>query len=91
MNTQIEEAIKRIQHMESLFDALKQAWNENPAALHTDTLRKEQLATLIHYYENGLWLADYALDEQGLLPKTVKRGVLSQDALYDFLTNLQKN
>ena len=40
---------------------------------------------LARYLDSGLWLKDYQLDELGLLPKDLKRGVLSQDGLYDLL------
>ena len=31
------------------------------------------------------WRADYEADERGEIPPRVKRGVLSQDGLYDLL------
>ena len=46
------------------------------------------LGELVRYYESGQWLRDYELDEQGLLPPNLKRGVLSQDGVYDLLENL---
>ena len=45
---------------------------------------------LIRYYENGQWRADYQLDEEGGLPTGLKRGVLSQDGLYDLLSGLER-
>ena len=45
----------------------------------------KQLKELLDYYENGQWLLDYELDEQGLLPGQLKRGILSQDGLYNLL------
>lgn len=36
-------------------------------------------------YESGEWREDYEADERGELPPNMKRGVLSQDALYDLL------
>jgi hypothetical protein len=48
------------------------------------------LHTLIDYYEHGQWLADYTLDEQGLLSPTLKRGVLSQDGVYNLLEELNR-
>ena len=81
----MEETIARIVRMEGIFDTLRGAGEdqirENP------TLQK-QLAELVSYYENGRWLRDYELDEQGLLPPALKRGVLAQDAVYDFLDGL---
>ena len=37
-------------------------------------------------YLDGDWKADYAADEQGLIPKCMKRGVLSEDGLYNLVT-----
>ena len=44
---------------------------------------REDLATLAQYQESKLWQEDYEADERGELPKDLKRGVLSQDALDD--------
>ncbi len=60
------------------------AREEDPSAPVPEALRAD-LAALRDYYEGPLWRADYAADEAGLLPKTLRRGVLSQDALYDLL------
>lgn len=72
----IHEAIDRIRYMEHCFDEVL----ENPDG------SPELVIILSNYLESGQWLRDYELDEQGLLPKDLKRGVLSQDALYGFLT-----
>ena len=88
MNITLKESIERIQHMEQLFDQLQQAFANDPASIQNDTACKENLSILLQYYENGSWLQDYELDEQGLLPASLKRGVLSQDSVYDFLTGL---
>ena len=63
--------IQRIEYMESLYDL----------ALATGQVPRE----LREYYENGQWLRDYEADERGELPVTLKRGVLSQDGLWDLL------
>ena len=72
----LEEAIRRIQRMEEIFDAV-QADHDHPS-----------LGELVRYYEGGQWLRDYELDEQGLLPKDLKRGILSQDGIYNLLYEL---
>ena len=65
------DTIRRIEYMESLYDL----------ALVTGQVPRE----LREYYENGQWLLDYEADERGELPATLKRGVLSQDGLWDLL------
>ena len=57
----------------------------DPTAPVPEALRAD-LAALRDYYEGPLWRADYAADEAGLLPRTLRRGVLSQDALYELLS-----
>jgi hypothetical protein len=44
-----------------------------------------KLQLLDAYYTSGQWKEDYEADERGELPPDMKRGVLSQDALYDLL------
>ena len=81
----LQEAVDRIRRMERCFDALLLAESEDPAAIREDASLREQLQILLQYYEGGHWLRDYELDEQGLLPPDLKRGVLSQDAVHDYL------
>ena len=85
----IQEATERIRQMESYFDMLQKAADENPDVIREDALIKAALRILTQYYENGQWLRDYELDEKGLLPKDLKRGVLAQDAVYDFLERIE--
>ena len=49
------------------------------------TINPEILALLETYCTSGEWREDYEADERGELPPDLKRGVLSQDALYDLL------
>ena len=72
----LEEAIRRIQRMAEIFDAVCEDHNH------------PSLGELVRYYEGGQWLRDYELDEQGLLPRDLKRGVLSQDGIYNLLEDM---
>lgn len=65
--------IERVEKYEKLFD--------EASATHDP----EKLALLNAYYTSGEWREDYETDERGELPPDLKRGVLSQDALYDLL------
>ncbi len=81
--------INRIIHMEKCFDELLEAQGLNLESIFTDNKLKKRYETLQEYYENGLWLQDYECDERGELPKDLKRGVLSQDALYNLLSEIK--
>ena len=53
--------------------------------LLADSPEPDDLSVLLDYYENGQWLRDYRMDEQGLLPSDLKRGILSEDGFYNYL------
>ena len=44
-----------------------------------------EIKKLDEYYSSQDWKDDFALDEDGLLPKDLKCGVLSEDGIYDAL------
>ena len=79
------DAAARVQRMEELFDMLTQALDETPERIATDAALIRAARDLSAYQSGGEWLIDYQLDELGLLPASLKRGVLSQDGLYDLL------
>ena len=74
---------ERISFYEQIFDEV-QSISHEPAAIVEETRMKIRL--LDEYYSSGEWQEDYEADEEGLLPADMKRGVLSQDGLYDLLT-----
>ena len=82
--------IERIRAMEEKFDALAAvaARLANAAEAYEQAL--PLLEELTDYYTGGQWLSDYEADEAGLIPHDLKRGVLSQDGLYDLLSDLQR-
>ena len=75
--------IARIRYMESVLDRVLSGENHS--------LLAEHLTILESYYHSPLWQADYAADEAGDSPLALKRGVLSQDTIYDLLTDNQRN
>lgn len=76
------EVIARVARMERRFDALTAALR-SPDACRSSEAREDFAA--LSAYLSGAWLTDYALDRRGALPPALKRGVLSQDALYELL------
>ena len=75
--------------MEMYFDMLQEAYNRNPNSIATDSSLQTMLQNLIAYYDGPDWRSDYESDEHGELPQGLKRGVLSEDGVYNFLTNFR--
>lgn len=51
---------------------------------------KDELEVLKDYMQSGEWKEDYEADEAGQLPSGLKRGVLSEDGLYNLLQDADK-
>lgn len=80
-------SIERIQHMEECMNRIQDALlNDTEEEILSNPLLVQKLLELNQYMTSGQWLSDYELDEKGLLPETLKRGVLSQDSLYNLLS-----
>lgn len=86
-----ENAIVRVGRWEQVYDRLREAAKQDPASVHQDDTLRELLQQLTEYYEGGQWLEDYRQDARGMLPPTMKRGVLSQDGIYDLLSLLKEH
>ncbi|MCR5007411.1 MAG: DUF4298 domain-containing protein [Oribacterium sp.] len=43
------------------------------------------IQVLEKYYTSRQWKDDYAIDEKGKLPERLKRGILSEDGIYNML------
>ena len=78
-------AISRITEMEEKFDALRQSVRALEDAIAQSQDFRDNYKALKKYMDSGKWLKDYEADEKGELPPDLKRGVLSQDGLYDLL------
>ena len=78
--------IRRITEMENRLNRIGTALKI--AELCPDGLEavREDVRALSAYFEGPLWREDFEADESGLLPQDLKRGVLSEDAVYDLLT-----
>ena len=88
-NIKIKFAISRIIKMEKFFDDLRFSFEKSKEEFYKNKNLQRKLKVLTNYYENGKWLKDYQLDEENLLPKNLKRGILSQDGIYNFLSEVE--
>ena len=48
---------------------------------------EQRVAELSKYYGSELWKQDFAADEAGNLPPDLKRGVLSEDGIWNLLSD----
>ena len=80
------EQIERITQMEACLDASEQAIRELSEALSAFEEVQTKYRQLSDYYGSDQWMQDYEDDEAGKLPKDLKRGVLSEDDVYDLIT-----
>ena len=81
-----KEQIARIRKMERRLNRASAAVKRLEAALDKWEAVQEDIAALEEYYDSDLWKQDFADDEAGLLPANLKRGVLSEDAVWNLLT-----
>ena len=72
--------LSRIEEQEARMDRILST--DNPAA--------EDLRLLAAYYDGPQWRMDFESDEAGQIPEQIKRGVLSEDAVYNVLTTYEE-
>ena len=79
--------LERIQQMERLFDFVVEARKEADINHDKQERIQEAIRILSEYYASDEWKQDFADDEAGLLPKDLKRGVLSEDGIWNLLSD----
>ena len=85
-SAEITERSRRIIEMESRYDRISLALHAAEVCPdHLDSIR-DDIQALSEYYEGSLWREDFEADEAGLLPPDLKRGVLSEDGVYNLLS-----
>ena len=73
MERHLNRATAAVKRLEAAFDKWEDA--------------QEAIAALEEYYGSDLWKQDLADDEAGRLPADLKRGVLSEDGIWNLLTD----
>ncbi len=82
--------VERIKKMERYLDEVSETWNHCPKEVSKDADIQKKVQELTQYLDGGQWLQDYEADERGELPADLKCGVLSQDALYNLLCEIEE-
>ncbi|MBQ3292606.1 MAG: DUF4298 domain-containing protein [Mogibacterium sp.] len=79
--------VERIKAMEKILDASRLAVDDLAEAVLAYEAIQKAYFDLVNYYSSTTWMADFEDDEQGKLPEDLKRGVLTEDAVYDLITD----
>ena len=82
-----QEGILRIQEMERRLEEATAAVGLMEEALERYMAAQEAVERLASYLDSEEWQRDFADDEKGLLPQDLKRGVLSEDGIWNLLDN----
>ena len=82
-----KQQLARIRLMERRLNRATAAVKRLEAALDKWEDAQEAIAALEEYYGSDLWKQDLADDEVGRLPADLKRGVLSEDGIWNLLTD----
>lgn len=82
--------LARIRKMERRLNRASAAVKRLEAALDKWEDAQEAIAALNEYYGSDLWKQDLADDEAGRLPADLKRGVLSEDGIWNLLTDCRE-
>ena len=82
--------LARIRKMERHLNRASAAVKRLEAALDKWDDAQEAIAALNEYYGSDLWKQDLADDEAGRLPADLKRGVLSEDGIWNLLTDCRE-
>lgn len=85
-----KQQIVRIRQMERRLDRALLAVKRLSTALDKWEAVQEDIAALDKYYGSDEWKQDFADDEAGLLPAALKRGVLSEDAIWNLLADCKE-
>ena len=80
-----ESAVKNIYRMETILDRAEAKLDALEKMIEEYQELQPEIRELEAYYSGKKWKDDLAMDEAGELPDDLKRGVLSEDGIYDLL------
>lgn len=84
------EQVERIRQMEQRLELSAKTVMELSAALDKYEAVQEDIKALDAYYGSKEWKQDFADDEAGRLPEDLKRGVLSEDGIWNLLSDVHE-
>lgn len=81
-----QEQLDRINLMENYLVTAELALKNFESALNDYNAVQGRIHELAKYYNSDEWRKDFDDDNNGMLPTGLKRGVLSEDAVYNVLS-----
>ena len=78
--------IERVIFMEKIFDEADETIRNFSSVLRAYREIQAKIKQLAEYYHGEDWRNDFEDDEAGKFPANLKRGVLSEDAIYNLLS-----
>ena len=85
-----EEAFEHLLQMEGILEQAVRLMDDLEEKIAAFEAFQPRIRTLEAYYGSPQWKEDFAADEAGQLPKSLKRGVLSEDGIWDMLERNQE-
>ena len=77
--------LRRIGRYEAILDEMQTALADPGISREALADLGDKVRELERYYGSDLWKRDFAADEAGLLPSELKRGILSEDGVWNAL------
>ena len=77
--------LSRISEMEAILDKAVRKIDSLEADIADYEEFQSEIRKLEEYYTSRQWKDDLAMDERGEFPEDLKRGVLSEDGIYNVL------
>ena len=85
-NRMVAESIpQHIYQMEAILDTAQQKMDALEQRIADYKAFQAKIQELEAYYTSWQWKDDFAMDEEGKFPKKLKKGVLSEDGIYNML------
>ena len=84
----MNEITSRVDAMSAAYRRLDAVVKSIEEALETLEGARADLDALRHYQESGQWLKDFEADEAKRIPEGCDRAVLSEDGLYNLLSDI---
>ncbi|MDD6790080.1 MAG: DUF4298 domain-containing protein [Lachnospira sp.] len=81
----VENVPQHIYTMESILDKATQKMDVLEKEIEEYEAFQSEIQKLEAYYTSQQWKDDYAMDEAGTFPEKLKRGILSQDGIWNLL------